>query len=186
MVCPSLLLLKPSCTSKTRDHIACLERRFRLWKAGDINSLVLEGRTIQHRLPHYPSSHPSASHNNQNLSSEFSKLMLAGKTKAALHLLTNSGKGRVLHLDDFVTPGGQTVHNTLISKHPPSQLVSPESLLLDQVPAPLHPIMFESIDSSAIRSAALQIDGAAGPSGLDAYGEDYVPPFMRPNGKIAS
>ena len=78
MVIPSLLLQKPHCSSKTHDHIACLEWWLQLWKASDINSLILEGRTIQHRLP----QHSSPPHNNnQNLSRNFSKLMMSGKPK---------------------------------------------------------------------------------------------------------
>ena len=41
MVIPSLLLQKPHRSSKTRDHIAYLGR-LQLWKAGNINSLILE------------------------------------------------------------------------------------------------------------------------------------------------
>ena len=32
-----------------------------------------------------------------------------------------------------------------------------------------HPIIFESLDASVVRSAALRVTGAAGPSGLDAH-----------------
>ena len=37
------------------------------------------------------------------------------------------------------------------------------------MPEPCHPIIFDSIDGSAIRSAALNVHGSAGPSGLDAH-----------------
>ena len=45
-----LLLQKPYSASKSRDHVACLERRLVLWHAGDIPNLLMEGRTIQQRL----------------------------------------------------------------------------------------------------------------------------------------
>lgn len=32
----------------------------------------------------------------------------------------------------------------------------------------MHPVVFDSIDANAIRSAALRVKGSAGPSGLDA------------------
>ena len=43
----ALLLQKPNHSSKTKDHIACLERRMSSWKAGDIDELLSEGLTIQ-------------------------------------------------------------------------------------------------------------------------------------------
>ena len=33
-----------------------------------------------------------------------------------------------------------------------------------------HPVIFEALDGSVIRAAALRTSGSAGPSGLDAYG----------------
>ena len=46
----ALLLQKPNRTSKSKDHVACLERRMTLWRAGDLEDLLQEGQTIQHRL----------------------------------------------------------------------------------------------------------------------------------------
>lgn len=51
IVLPILLLQKPSRTSKTKQHIALLARRFGLWSNGDLDELVREGRAIQQRLP---------------------------------------------------------------------------------------------------------------------------------------
>ena len=51
MVMPSLLLQKPSKTSKAKDHSEALVRRLRLWRQGDISELVREGETIQNQLP---------------------------------------------------------------------------------------------------------------------------------------
>lgn len=41
-----LLLQKPHNTSKTKEHIACLERRLRDWKTGSIYNRLQEGQTI--------------------------------------------------------------------------------------------------------------------------------------------
>ena len=54
MILPPLLLQKPTLKSKAREHASCLERRFQCWRAGDIESLLNEGRTIQSRLPKAP------------------------------------------------------------------------------------------------------------------------------------
>lgn len=40
---------------------------------------------------------------------------------------------------------------------------------MDEEPQEPQPVIFESLDASAIRSAALKISGVAGPSGLDAH-----------------
>ena len=47
MVLPALLLQRPHVKSKAKDHSTHLERRLKLWEKGDINSLVIEARTIQ-------------------------------------------------------------------------------------------------------------------------------------------
>ncbi len=57
----------------------------------------------------------------------------------------------------------------LESKHPPAQPSHPGSIIHSDVPPPVHPIVFEALDATAIRSAALRTNGAAGPSGLDAH-----------------
>ena len=49
-VMPSLLLQKPSKTSKAKDHLKALERRINLWMNGNIDELLLEGKTIQSRF----------------------------------------------------------------------------------------------------------------------------------------
>ena len=51
IILQALVLQKPSCTSKTRDYISHLKRRMELWKAGNINKILLEGRCIQERIP---------------------------------------------------------------------------------------------------------------------------------------
>ena len=46
----TLVTQKPTRTSKSKDHISCLERRMLLWSDGNLNELILEGRAIQNRL----------------------------------------------------------------------------------------------------------------------------------------
>ena len=97
--------------------------------------------------------------------------MFKGKCKAALDLLSDSGKGGVLHLDAHINPddpSSLSVREALLQKHPPAQQVRPKCIV-DEEPQEPHPVIFESLDASAIRSAALKISGAAGPSGLDAH-----------------
>ena len=150
--------------------MACLERRLKSWQAGNINDLVLEGRTIQQCLPKRGSDHNV----NQYLAQPFSKLMLEGKTTAALRLLTDQNNGGLLKLNNIIPSSNQeslTVHEILESKHPqghPAQLDTIPST--KNVPPAIHLVVFESIDAAVIRSSALRADGAVGPSGIDARG----------------
>ena len=117
-VLPILVLQNPHKRSKTKEHIACLERRLKVWHNGDILSLVEEGRSLQRRLPNFHSDR--AQH---QISRSFASLMFKGKTHAALDLLSNSGKGGLLHLDDKSSDDdpSTTVRDLLVSKHPPGK-----------------------------------------------------------------
>ena len=97
--------------------------------------------------------------------------MFMGKCKAALDLISNAEKGGILHINDLAdsdNPCSPSVKEVLISKHPPAQPAH-SNCILDEEPQTPHPIIFESLDASVVRSAALRVTGAAGPSGLDAH-----------------
>ena len=51
VVC-ALVLQKPSCNSKERDHICHLERWLKLWKDRALDELLCEGQVIQSHLRH--------------------------------------------------------------------------------------------------------------------------------------
>ena len=163
IVLPILLLQKPSRKSKAKEHSTCLERRLSTWQDGDLNDLLLEGRTIQRRIP---ALHPADGC--ARLARSFANLMFQGKTKSAIRLLTEETKGGVLHLSD-IADGQRSVREILVDKHPAGQPVHPEALIQDD-PGEVHPVLFEAIDAPMIRSMALRITGAAGPSGIDALG----------------
>ena len=167
IVLPILLLQKPNRKSKTKEHIACLERRLPLWSSGELMELVREGRALQQRLP----KGPDTRYDSTKLARSFSKLMFAGKCKAALDLLSNADKSGLLHLNNSANPddpSSPSVKDVLISKHPPAQPVHHDCILPEDPQDP-HPIIFDSIDANSIRSAAVRMNGAAGPSGLDAH-----------------
>ena len=46
----ALTLQKSNRTSKSKDHVAHLNRRFALWKEGNFSTLLDEGRSIQRHL----------------------------------------------------------------------------------------------------------------------------------------
>ena len=111
MIMPALLLQKPYASSKTRDHVACLQRRLISWQEGDIDSLVREGCTIQRRI-RQTSSHIDEA---QRTARILTRLMFRGKVKAAMQILSTEGKGTSLPLDSIVST---SVHDELTKKHP--------------------------------------------------------------------
>ena len=93
--------------------------------------------------------------------------MFQGKTSAAIHLLSQSYCCGVLHVDDPANrddPDSQSVLDVLKSKHPQAQPASPVAATWSSAEVPqIHPVVFERINASSIRSAALRTKGAAGP-----------------------
>ena len=167
MVMLHLLLQKPFASSKAKDHCEILSRRLRAWKTGDLDGLLCEERMI---LQH--AKHVTRHQKEESLASSFSKMMLAGRTNAALRLLTKEGCGSVLPLDqvpDPSYPSARTVLDALKAKHLPPQPVNQQALLTNtDLATETHPILFDSITSSTIRSATLRYSGSAGPSSLNA------------------
>ena len=155
--------------SKAKEHTLHLKNRLKQWLEGDLESLLWECRTIQHRL--------SRQHHGQSKSPEykaraFSKLMMEGKVRAALRLIAEENSGGPLLLNSKIRHDGttlDTVREALLKKHPPKQPSKPSSIIsIDTEINHPHTILFESIAGPLIRNTALRMDGAAGPSGLDA------------------
>ena len=172
VVACALLLQKPHFSSKSKDHVKALERRLNAWRAGDIDGLLREGRTIQNHLTTHRSknSEEQWAHNIR----VFTKLVLEGKIHSALRFLSMSHGSGILDLDDPIenlTNNNYTVLDALKDKHPKGRNLNAEALVTTTKEPPLvHPILFESLNGSAIRAAALRTQGAAGLSGVDAAG----------------
>ena len=147
----------------------CLQQRLETWRSGDIADLLQEGSTIQSRLP----LHTTSKSSDEQLSRNFAKLMAEGKVKAAIRLLSSQPNSAVLHSD---TPLGsesdseKTVFDSLCKKHPsgePAQF----DVVFQSLDRPCsHPVILKSIDADLIRSVALQREGAASPSVIEARG----------------
>ena len=82
MTACALLLQKPHLASKSREHVAALERRLRAWSDGDIDGLLREGRTIQKHLR--PNSVNTRSDEPDQNTRIFSKLVFEGRIRSAL------------------------------------------------------------------------------------------------------
>ena len=166
-ILPHLLLQKPHPKSKSKEHCTHLARRLSLWEKGGFAELMNEGQCIQNRLQNLPLGHYANSGARQ-----FDKLMKLGKVKSALRLISREGKGNVLSPNSIqsTTDGPKSVLDILIAKHPPST-IPPADILLngDNVNCLHTPIIFEAITGEVIIKATLHTQGAAGPSGLDAY-----------------
>ena len=92
----SVCLQKPSQKSKAKDHIDCLSKRLVLWKEGEIDTLIREGRMTNSRLTNSRSANPP------NKAKVFADLVMQGRIHSALRYLSDdTGKG-VLPLSDDV------------------------------------------------------------------------------------
>ena len=167
MTMPALILQKPHAKSKTRDHIACIHRRLALWEKGAIAELLKEGKAIQRSLLR---SVREGCESVAKAARKFSKLMMDGKVRAALRLLTKKTQSGPLSLDEIVDDrSGRTVREILEEKHPDASPGQPEAILSNELTCDdFHPVLFDSITAEVIRSSALHTEGAAGPSGVDA------------------
>ena len=102
---------------------------------------------------------------------KFSNLMMEGKVRAALQLLTKDAGSAPLRLDDMVEECGKNVRDILKDKHPRPEPPHPDAILTTDTTAvnsDFHPVLFDSITAEAIRKSALLTEGSAGPSGMDA------------------
>ena len=169
MTMPSLLLQKPHRSSKVKEHIHCLECRLKLWTEGDLDGLLREGRTIQRRLPNLPRDPKS----DQQLARSFAKLMMEGKVRAALRLISRQNGGPPLALDEKTEANRalMSVRDILKQKHPEGKPVIPSAIdPFNPSPNEPHPVIFEQITGQLVHSVASKTEGAAGPSGIDAQG----------------
>ena len=154
MILPSLILQMPYRGSKAKDHVKCIERRMIQWWDGDIDDLLQECLTIQQHLQ------PINGTPKENLARAFANLVMQGKVKSAMRLLSPDSTGIPLSLDKVFTlsTGSDTVRDILQKKHPLSRLVSPSSILPeDEASLLTHPILFESITGQLIRTTAIRL-----------------------------
>ena len=165
MTLPSLILQKPYPVSKTKEYVKCIERRMTQWRDGGIDSLHQECLTIQQHqqlLKVTP---------RDNLATSFTNFAMQGKVKSALHLLSSDSRDSPLSLDKDTTSstGSDNVRDILHKRHPPSRPVYPSAILPEEeASSPTHPILFRSITGQPVCTTAIRMEGAAGPSGLNA------------------
>ena len=171
-VMPVLLLQRTSTSSRAKQNIENLNRRLDLWKRNDFHSLLEEGRVLQR--PGRKSARQKQG--SQDQARHFSDLMSSGKVHEALEMLRSDGADQgsnahgSLRIDDTVILNdGQraSVKDLLLEKHPAAQTPPPE-ILLDGEASPVHPVRYDSLSASLLKSIALHSHGSAGPSGLNS------------------
>ena len=165
MTLPSAVASEAACQVQgTRTY---LRRRLSLWDKGNIVELLKEGRAIQRSMRGLKL--PRNTNDDAKVTRKFSNLMMKGKVRAALQLLTKETRAGPMRLDDVVEKSGKTVRDILKDKHPQPEPPHPDALLsTDIVDSDFHPVLFDSITAEAIRKSALLTEGSAGPSGMDA------------------
>ena len=172
MVMPVLLLQKPKTDSKLDSHLlrSCLQRRLDLWLKGEFMALFNEGLVLQNHVSSRP---PFSCCDDQHRSGRFAHLMMEGRVNAALRCLAPTCDCGPLSLDHVVGSHSdgfsKTVYDVLKDKHPSGCAADP-TLVLDvsESSSTFHPVLFDGLGAALIRSVALQVSGAAGPSGVDA------------------
>ena len=158
MVLPTLLLQKTSFTSKFKDNVETLKRRLNQRKDGQIEKLLVEGKTIQ-EMQFKDSAKNQSSDRKATL---FARFMEDGKVSKTLKLLESSNKGGILPLTE-------ETFEVLLEKHPKASEASNDILIQEEVQN-VHPVIYDSIDSEMVRDAIEKTRDSAGPSGLDADG----------------
>ena len=155
MVLPTLILQKPSASSKSKEHSAARERRSNLWRQGDIDLLLKEIRFIQGKFVNSKKAKTV-----EDISKVSAKLVFQGKLSAANKLLDSESSTGLLNLTPEVLEG-------LKEKHPEAADIADETLLygpIDYTP----PGAFDLIDERMIFGAESKTKGSARPSGMDA------------------
>ena len=81
-----------------------------------------------------------------------------------MRYVVNQAKGGVLKLDEETK---QQLHD----KHPSAEDAAPETLIEDDVPENLDPIVFSALDGDVIKKCALKTEGVAGVSQADDWSQ---------------
>ena len=107
---PTLILQKPSATSKSKEHGKAIERRLNLWRQADLDFLLKEVRFIEGKLVNSKKVRTV-----EDISKIFVKLVFQGKLSVAIKLLDSESSTGFLNLTPEVSrrAKGETPPNDL-------------------------------------------------------------------------
>ncbi len=163
MIFLPLMLQKSGRNVKAKAVKEIVERRLEKWNNGDITELVEEAEYLQTHIQ-------NMSNQSQNPAQLFARLMLQGKVKAALRIVSGMQGG--------VAKPSEEVLRKLKEKHPEAA-VTDHSVILPGEFQKVPDSMWEKIDGHMIRDIALNSKGAGGWSGVDS--DDLRPLFCSKN-----
>ena len=143
----TLLLQKTSIPSKSKDNVETLKRRVNQWKDGQIEKLLVKGKTIQERLFKDSAKNQSSDRN----ATLFARFMEDGKVSKALESSNKLG----------ILPLTEETFEVLLEKHPKASEVSNDILIQEEVQN-VHPVICDSIDSEMVRDVIEKTRGSAG------------------------
>ena len=131
-----------------------------LWSEGKIEKLISEGKCIQKHL----TSNATAEMEMEKIARGFNLLMLQGKARQAVRLISNENKGGLLNIDSLIPTGEdedgnvqwKTTREVLREKHPQGRAPVAEILLPEPEINETHhdPNIFERIAGEAVKTAA--------------------------------
>ena len=156
-----LMLQKPSSKSKAKDHVKYLEKRLKLWHAGELDSILAENREIQKKVKENQDKRA------ESKEKTFCRLMLVGKLSQAAKFVDSENDTRGVH---SLTA---EIKQILEQKHPKASTAS-DDILLEPTSNEPEPVIFEGIDESAVYRAAKHLQGSGGPSLMDADGWKHI------------
>ena len=92
----------------------------------------------------------------------FAQLMMEGRVRAALQLLTSETWCSILSCEEVIGDGsGRTVRDVFEEKHPHPEPAHADTILNEQMTSvDFHPILFDIITAEVIRNSALHTKGA--------------------------
>lgn len=118
---------------------------------------------IQSHLHSSFGGHPN---DDEKLTHTFSKVMMDRRIRSVLCLLATNIQTGLPSLDEIISNDSRKiVRDVLEEKHPDAKRAQAETMVSQ---SEFHPVLFESITPEVIRKCAPQIEGAVGPSGVDA------------------
>ena len=150
-----LILQRSGTKVNAKEAKNTITQRLEKWRDGDIAGLLKKAQMHQDRL-----RKSTAQHTPQHAAKIFARLILQGKVKAALRMLSEGGSGGVAQ-------SSPEILQKLIEKHPAAQNPDPDALL----PGHFHPVpssLFDALNGDVIQNVAMNSKGSAGPYGMDA------------------
>lgn len=159
-----LVLQRDKMVKKGRDIRPLVTRRLDLWEAGELRTLLREAQRCDRQFAAQPKPMER-----EQLERTFNRLVLQGRVRAAVRLLTDRSGTTVLDPDAEALgksgPLGKTCFDVLCEKHPQQRPPDASAFVeCDELPSR----EFVHITSAHVETVARRLQGGAGPSGTDA------------------